>query len=96
MIEEEFVIKNKLGLHMKPATKFVQLVSKYKSSVMVIKDDETADGKSYLGLLTLAIQYNDKIKIIVDGEDEKELMEAVRDLINHNFYESEDVDMGNK
>ncbi len=86
MIEQEFVIKIPLGLHARPAGILVQRINKYKSSVKIIKGDEEVNGKSMLGILTLAVAYGEKIKVIIDGEDEQEAMETIRDLIEHNFY----------
>ncbi len=88
MIEEEFVVKNKLGLHFKSANELVNRISRFKSIVKVMKDDEIADGKSILDLLCLCVSQNDKIKVIVDGEDEQEVIKVIRDLIEHNFYDT--------
>ncbi|MCX7957334.1 MAG: HPr family phosphocarrier protein [Endomicrobia bacterium] len=86
MIEQEFVIKNTLGLHAKPASEFVKRISRYKSSVKIFKGDEVADGRSILEILVLAVACGDKIKIIIDGEDEHQAMQEIKDLIEHKFY----------
>ncbi len=86
MIEKEFVIKNSLGLHTKPVNEFVKRISKYKSSVKIFKDDEVADGKSILEILILAVSCGEKIKVVVDGEDEEEVMRVIEDLVENNFY----------
>lgn len=86
MIEKEFVIKNPFGLHIRPANEFVRRIAKFKSSVKIVKNEEIADGKCVMDLLTLVLQYNDKIKVIVDGEDENETMEVIQDFIEHDFY----------
>jgi phosphotransferase system HPr (HPr) family protein len=86
MIEKEFVIKNSLGLHTKPANEFVKRISKYKSSVKIFKDDEVADGKSILEILILAVSCGEKIKVVVDGEDEEEVMKVIEDLVENKFY----------
>lgn len=88
MIEKEFQIRNKLGLHARAAALFVKLTNKFKSKVMVIKNSQEVNGKSILGLLTLGITSGTSIKIIADGEDEKELIDALTDLIEKdNFHE---------
>lgn len=86
MIEEEFIIKNSLGLHARPVNELVKRLSKYKSTVKIFKNDEVADGKSILEILILAVNKGEKIKVIVDGEDEKEVIEVIRELVENKFY----------
>ncbi|MCS7230605.1 MAG: HPr family phosphocarrier protein [Elusimicrobiota bacterium] len=83
MIEEEFIIKNKLGFHLRPVNKFVNIVSKYKSNIKIIKGDQVADGKSVMDILVLVIPSGEKIKVIVDGEDENEAIVAIREFFNN-------------
>ncbi|MEM4368471.1 MAG: HPr family phosphocarrier protein [Candidatus Anstonellales archaeon] len=82
MIEEDFVVKKPLGLHIRVVSEFVNIVSKYKSDIKIFKDDQLADGKSPMDILTLIVLPGDKIKVIVDGEDEKELISVVREFFN--------------
>lgn len=82
MIEEDFVVKKSLGLHIRVVSEFVNIVSKYKSDIKIFKDDQMADGKSPMDILTLIVLPGDKIKVIVDGEDEKELISIVREFFN--------------
>jgi phosphotransferase system HPr (HPr) family protein len=46
-----------------------------------------ADGKSLLDLLTLCVAKNDKIKVIVEGEDEQEVIKVIRDFIEHDIFQ---------
>lgn len=80
MIEKEFIVNNKLGLHIRPATELIKRISKFKSKILFIKDDEVADAKSLISLMTLTILYGDKIKVVVDGEDELEVIRVVEDF----------------
>jgi len=89
MIEKEVVIKNKLGLHARAAVKFVNLANRFSSSVRIIKDAMEIDGKSILGILTLAASQGTRIVLRVSGEDEKEAMKALVTLINNKFDEGE-------
>ncbi len=84
MIEREFVVKNKLGLHIRPATELVRRVSKFKSKIQFIKEDEVADAKSLIDLMMLTLLDGDKVKVVVDGEDEDDLMKIVEDFFEHN------------
>jgi phosphocarrier protein HPr len=88
MIEEEFVIKSEFGLHIRPANELVNRISNFKSEVKVMKDDQIVDGKSVIDLLSLFISKNDKIKFIIEGEDEQEVIKVIRDFIEHDFYDT--------
>lgn len=87
MRERIFQIKNKLGLHARPAALFVQLVNKFDGKIQVVRDIEQVDGKSIMGLLTLAAGYSSKIKVIVDGEKEEEILDKIGQLIENKFGE---------
>lgn len=89
MIEKEVVIKNKLGLHARAAVKLVNLANRFSSSVKIIKDAMEIDGKSILGILTLAAGQGTKIILRVSGEDEHEALKALLSLINNKFDEGE-------
>lgn len=87
MIEKEFKIKNKLGFHARAAVKFVQLASKFQSNIIVVKDDIEVSGKSIMGVLMLAASKGTKIKLKINGKDEKEAMEQLGGLIDDGFGE---------
>jgi len=87
MIEKEFVVKNKLGLHARPAGLFVQTANKYKSQVKVFKGDQEVDGKSVMGLITLAAECGTVLKVVADGEDEKQLIDELTNIFENRFYE---------
>jgi phosphotransferase system HPr (HPr) family protein len=87
MVEKEIVVKNKLGLHARAAVKFVNLANRYSSAVRVVKDETEIDGKSILGILTLAATQGTPIMIRVSGKDEDEAMKALVRLVNGKFGE---------
>lgn len=87
MIEKEFIVKNKLGFHARAAVKFVQLASKFKSNIVVVKDDIEVSGKSIMGVLMLAASKGTKVKLKIDGEDENQAMEQLGGLIDDGFGE---------
>ena len=89
MIEKEILIRNKLGLHARAAVKFVNLANRYSSSVKVVKDDTEIDGKSILGILTLAATQGTPVVLRVSGKDEQEAMKALTMLIKDKFGEKE-------
>ncbi|MDH7512655.1 MAG: HPr family phosphocarrier protein [Clostridiales bacterium] len=89
MVEKEIVVKNKLGLHARAAVKFVNMANRFSSAVKVIKDETEIDGKSILGILTLAATQGTPIMICVSGKDEEEAMKALVKLVNGKFGENE-------
>jgi len=89
MIEKEIQIRNKLGLHARAAVKFVNLANRYSASVKVIKDDTEIDGKSILGILTLAAVQGSSVRLQVSGKDQEEAMKALAALVKDKFGEKE-------
>ena len=88
MCEAKVEIINKLGLHARAALKFVELSSKHSSHVTVSREGREVNGKSILGLMTLAAQKGATLNIATSGEDEKELLDALRTLVSNKFGES--------
>jgi phosphocarrier protein HPr len=89
MIEKEVLIRNKLGLHARAAVKFVNLANRYGAAVKVIKDNTEIDGKSILGILTLAATQGSSVLLRVSGKEEEEAMAALTALIKNKFKEKE-------
>jgi phosphocarrier protein len=87
MLEKKIEIKNKLGLHARAAAKFVNLANRFSSSVKIIKDGNEIDGKSILGILTLAATQGTQITLKVSGGDEAVALKALIELINNRFQE---------
>lgn len=87
MLQKTFIIKNKLGLHARPAALFVQTSNKFKSHVTVTKNGEEVNGKSIMGLMMLAAEQGSKIIVKVEGEDAKELLARLEELIIKKFDE---------
>jgi phosphocarrier protein len=89
MIRRNVVIINKLGLHARAAAKLVSLASRYKSDIKLAKNSVEVNGKSILGVMMLAASLNTTLELIADGPDETDAIEALEDLINRRFDESE-------
>lgn len=85
MVVKEVLVKNQVGLHARPATFFIQKANEFKSSIWVEKDERRVNAKSLLGVLSLGIVGDTEIKIIVDGVDEKEALEALIKLVESGF-----------
>ena len=88
MVECFLTIENRLGLHARPASLFVQTTNRFKSKIRVIKENLEVDGKSIMGLLMLAAPMGTVLKIIVEGEDETGLVEQLRKLFASKFGET--------
>ncbi|WP_282926533.1 HPr family phosphocarrier protein [Helcococcus kunzii] len=79
MYEAKVTIKNEIGLHARPASLFIQEAIKYSSNIAVIKDEKNYNGKSIMSILSMSAGQGQEIIIRATGEDEKE---AVNGLIN--------------
>ena len=80
-------VKNRLGLHTRPATVIVQLLQNCKSSVTFTYKRETINAKSILSILMLAAKKNSTITIDVEGEDAVEIMEKLVIAFENQFGE---------
>lgn len=83
----EVVIRNKYGLHARPAAEFVKLANQFSSEVWVRKDDLEVSGKSIMGVMMLAAECGSTIVIRVDGEDSDRALEALSALVTNGFGE---------
>jgi len=86
-IKKEFTISNKLGLHARPAAQFVRLANQFECEIWVEKDSEQVNGKSIMGLMMLAAGHGSKILVTAEGNESKEAMAAVEELISSGFRE---------
>lgn len=86
-VEEDMMILNKLGMHLRPAQQFVQTVLRFECDVYLQKDSQRVNAKSIMGLLTLAAAQGARLLVICDGEDAEDAMTAVRELISSGFGE---------
>lgn len=86
-VEEDMMILNKLGMHLRPAQQFVQTVLKFQCDVYLQKDGQRVNAKSIMGLLTLAAAQGARLLVICDGGDADDAMNAIRDLISSGFGE---------
>lgn len=82
-------IKNKLGLHARAAALLVQTINRFSAEVKISKDGQTVDGRSIMGVLTLAATRGSKIQVEANGEDAEEVVHAIEKLVEKKFYENE-------
>ncbi len=81
-IEKKIIVKNKQGLHARPAALFVQIANKYDSSIKVLKDDQVVNGKSIMGILMLAAEKDSEIVLVAEGTDSEEAIRELEVLLN--------------
>lgn len=88
-MRKKLKIINKLGLHARASSKFVEVANKYKSEIFIEFNDIKVNAKSILGLLSLAISFHDEFEIFIEGEDEDKALDEINNLIKNKFGESE-------
>ncbi|TKJ43086.1 phosphocarrier protein HPr [candidate division TA06 bacterium B3_TA06] len=81
MITLEVIIRNKIGLHARPAAQFVKVAEGFKCDIWVTKDGIRVNGKSILSLLTLAAEEGSLVLLEAEGLDEAEALEALRNIL---------------
>lgn len=75
------------GLHARPASLLVKESSKYTADVKIVKDDKEYNAKSIMSILSMGALKGDKLTILAEGKDEKEAVEALKELADSNFGE---------
>lgn len=87
MLSLEVEIINNAGLHTRPAAAIVKIASKYKSDFFLIRDDMEVNGKSIIGVMTMAAEKGSKIILQLDGPDEEEAAQELKELFENGFGE---------
>lgn len=87
MVKQEVTVLNATGLHARPASMFVQTAGKFKSKIFVIKDGNSINAKSIMGIMAGGIAQGTTIEISAEGTDEQEAVDALVKLINDKFGE---------
>lgn len=93
MLEKRILIVNRLGLHARAAARLVRTASAYRSNVRLERADGSAvaDAKSILSVLLLAAARGTRLRLTVEGTDEREALGAVCDLIEAGFGEDQEA-----
>jgi phosphocarrier protein len=86
-LSRELVVQNKMGIHARPAAMIVRITNKFKSDVMVEKDDEQVNGKSIMGLMMLAAGKGSKLTILAEGVDAEKAIAEIKNLVETRFGE---------
>jgi len=83
-------IRNKLGLHARPAAHFVRLASRFAADVYVSRDSVEVNGKSIMGVMMLTAEQGARIEIRAEGEDAERAVEELVALVERGFDEDDD------
>lgn len=89
MISRDIEIINKLGLHARASAKLTQLAARYQSEVWMTRNDRRVNAKSIMGVMMLAAGKGSVVTLDTEGPDEQECMDALVQLIEARFGESE-------
>ncbi len=87
MVEKKVTVLNKMGLHARPSSKFVQRASLFKSDVHIRRDNQVVNGKSIMGVMMLAAGQGTELVISANGVDEEQTLAALAELFEKKFEE---------
>jgi phosphocarrier protein HPr len=87
MIERKVTIKNKAGMHTRPASMLVKLAAKFKSDFYIVKDGFQINGKSIIGVMSLAAEHGSTVTLRFEGVDEDQAAEAIMKFFDEGFGE---------
>lgn len=84
---ESIVVKNKIGLHARPAALFVQTATRFLADIYIKKEGREVNAKSIMGVMALGVSQGDEIELIAKGEDEPEAINALIELLQSGLDE---------
>jgi phosphocarrier protein len=87
MIEKKVQIVNKAGLHTRPAATIVKMAAKYKCEFYISRDGVNINGKSIIGVMTLAAEEGSELLLSFDGEDEEQAAKEIVEFFEKGFNE---------
>ncbi len=87
VLEQKFVIANKLGLHARPAALLVQTANRFQSEITIQKGKQKVNAKSIMGVMMLAAGLGSHVIVRMTGPDARKAMQAVAKLFQENFQE---------
>jgi phosphocarrier protein len=87
MVRKKIKIQNRLGLHARPSALLVKVANKFRSEFHIQKDDMLVNGKSIMGVMMLAAEFQSEIELIADGVDEEYMLEELENMFIEKFGE---------
>ena len=88
MTEHIVTIRNKAGLHTRPAAMLVKITSKFKSEIFLSRNDFRVNAKSIIGVMTLAAEQNSELTVQLDGPDEEQALKEMLEFFEAGFAEA--------
>jgi phosphocarrier protein len=85
---KELLVQNKMGIHARPAAMIVRVTNKFKSEILVEKEEEQVNGKSIMGLMMLAAAKGSLVKFIATGDDAPQMLQELEQLFSRKFDEA--------
>jgi phosphocarrier protein HPr len=79
---KKLTVRNKQGLHARPAAMFVQVANKYEANITVSRDDEKVNGKSIMGILMLGAEQGSEIILEAEGKDAEAALVELERIVN--------------
>jgi phosphocarrier protein HPr len=86
--ERKVTVVNRLGLHARPAAEFVKVASKFESEITVSRDTMGVNGKSILGVMTLAAECGSELRLQASGTDAEAAIDALAAVLGREFGEN--------
>ena len=86
-VTRELVVRNKLGIHARPAAMFVKTANRFECDVFVEKDGEKVNGKSIMGLMMLAAGPGSRLRVSAEGSDAPQAVDELEILVQSKFNE---------
>ncbi len=87
VVERVVTVINELGLHARPSAEFVKLASKFSCDVSLARDGNAVNGKSIMGVMTLAAERGTPLTLRAEGEDAEEAVRSLEELVARGFAE---------
>ena len=87
LVEKACTVRNKMGLHARPAALIVQTANKFACEVTLLKDSQEVNGKSIMGVLMLAASMGSTVTVRTEGEQARECADALAQLFEKGFNE---------
>ena len=82
VLRKKLTIRNRQGLHARPAALFVRLANKFDSEITVRRGKENVNGKSIMGILMLGCEKGSQIELLIEGKDAQQALHELTHLIN--------------
>ncbi len=83
MVSRTFILDNRVGLHLRPASTLVSVANKFESHVMMLHEGHLMNCKSLMGVLAFPVAPGDEITIECSGADENAALERIVHLLQH-------------